>query len=95
MLIFRVHAVQQMFRRGISEVEVRDVIENGEVIEQYPDDSPHPAMLTLGWIELGAGKLPLHVVSSFDHTTGTTYVVTVYEPDSKLWEDGFRRRKDS
>jgi hypothetical protein len=37
-----------MFSRGISEADVRDVVENGEVIEQYPDDLPYPSRLMLG-----------------------------------------------
>ncbi|MFA6043472.1 MAG: DUF4258 domain-containing protein [Phycisphaerales bacterium] len=65
-LVFRVHAVQQMFRRGVSEVDVRDVIENGEVIEEYPDDLPFPASLQLGWVGIASQMFPLHVVTSRD-----------------------------
>lgn len=42
-LIYRTHAIQRMFQRGISEVAVRAVVENGRVIEEYPDDSPYPS----------------------------------------------------
>jgi hypothetical protein len=92
-LVFRVHAVQQMFRRGVSEIEVRAVIEAGEVIERYPDDLPLPAVLILGWRDEGRSRTPLHVVVSSDAEAGTLYVVTVYVPDPRLWEPGFRRRK--
>src|SRR5688572_438607 len=42
-LVFRVHAIQRMFERGIGETTVRDVLQNGEEIESYPDDLPYPS----------------------------------------------------
>jgi hypothetical protein len=90
-LLFRVHAIRQMFSRGISEVEIRDVIEHGEVIEDYPDDLPYRARLILG----RAGGIPLHIVASFDDRSRMIFIVTVYEPSHNRWEPGFRRRKRS
>jgi hypothetical protein len=49
-LIFRVHALQRMFERGISEREVRAVLESGRVIEDYPHDFPYPSRLLLGFV---------------------------------------------
>src|SRR5205809_743483 len=92
-IIFRVHAVQQMFRRGIAEVDVRTVLEEGQTIEEYPDDTPFPARLVLGFIDLIGTRAPIHVVASHDAASDTIFVVTVYEPDPKRWEPGFRRRK--
>ena len=40
---FRIHAIKRMFRRSITDVEVRDVVTHGEVIEDYPTDVPYPA----------------------------------------------------
>ena len=57
-LVFRVHAIQRMFQREISVAHVRQVLSTGEVIESYPDDTPYPSRLVLGWCE---GR-PLHVV---------------------------------
>jgi len=48
-LVFRVHAIQKMFERTISEEDVRAVILSGEVIREYPDDTPYPSRLMLGW----------------------------------------------
>jgi len=39
-LVYRVHALQRMFERGITEEDVHHVLETGEVIERYPDDRP-------------------------------------------------------
>lgn len=46
-LIFRVHAIQRMFQRGISKDDVRSVLESGRLIEEYPDDHPYPSRLAL------------------------------------------------
>jgi len=47
-LIFRTHALQRMFERGISTDEVRAVVDSGETIVEYPDDRPYPSQLMLG-----------------------------------------------
>ena len=39
-IIFRIHAIQRMFLRGITDTDIRYVLENGETIEDYPDDTP-------------------------------------------------------
>ncbi|MEX5214018.1 MAG: DUF4258 domain-containing protein [Nitrospiraceae bacterium] len=39
-LVFRVHAIQRMFQRRISEAEVRRVVATGETIETYPTQKP-------------------------------------------------------
>ena len=88
-LVFRVHAIQRMFARGISETEVRDVLESGEVIDEDPDDIPYPSYLVLGW----CGARPLHVVASDDPVQKATVIVTVYDPDPGLWDESFRRRR--
>lgn len=40
--VFRVHAVQRMFRWLVSEADIREVLETGEVIEERADEPPHP-----------------------------------------------------
>jgi hypothetical protein len=44
-LVFRVHAIQRMFQRRISEDEVKQVVAMGETIETYPTDKPAPSRL--------------------------------------------------
>lgn len=90
-LVFRVHAIQRMYQRVISEVEVRHVIETGETIEDYPDDSPYPSRLVLGW----SGSRPIHVVVADNVDDQENIVITVYEPDPTEWEPDFKRRKKS
>jgi hypothetical protein len=86
-LIYRIHAIQRMVERDISEEAVAKVVRNGKEIESYPDDKPYPSRLLLGW----AHGQPIHVVTAT--TEHEIIVITVYEPDSDLWEPGFERRK--
>lgn len=88
-LDFRVHALQRMHQRRISKEDVRHVITTGEVIEDYPNDTPFPSRLMLGW----CGERPIHVVIADNKEAQQTIVVTVYEPDAHKWEAGFKRRK--
>ncbi len=88
-LIFRVHAIQRMFQRGISEDDVRRVLEVGRVIEEYPEDQPYPSRLVLGW----SSSRPLHVVASDSPETHEMIIITVYEPDPAKWEADFSRRR--
>jgi hypothetical protein len=88
-LIFRLHAIQRMFERRIGQTEVRVALENGQVIEDYPDDVPYPSQLVLGWY----GMRPLHIVVAHNTEAQEIIVITVYEPDPDQWDSGFRRRK--
>jgi hypothetical protein len=88
-LVFRVHAIVRMFERGIAEEEVRETLESGQTIESYPDDSPYPSRLVLGWC---AGR-PIHVVAADNLQEDEVIVITVYEPDPALWEPDFQRRR--
>lgn len=88
-LIFRVHAVQRMFERNISRDDVRAMLATGEVIREYPDDTPYPSRLILGW----RGKRPLHVVAADNHAAQETIIITVYQPDPDQWEPDFRSKK--
>lgn len=88
-LVFRIHAIQRMFQRRISEDDVRRVLTTGEIIENYPDDIPYPSELVLSW----CGSRPIHVVIANNVDARESIVVTVYEPDPDQWEPGFRRRK--
>lgn len=88
--VFRVHAVQRMFERGISVAEVRNVLEEGETIATYPDDKPYPSRLILG----RSRQRPIHVVVADNAPDEEIVVVTVYQPDATLWTDSFRRRRE-
>ena len=88
-MIFRIHAVQRMFERNIGAEDVRRVLSEGEVIEEYPDDTPYPSLLIFGWSE---GR-PIHVVVAINEKESSLIVVTVYEPEQEKWDADFARRR--
>ena len=88
-LVFSGHAVQRVFERAISVEDVREVVERGELIAAYPDDTPYPSSLLLGFVH---GR-PLHVVAALDQANATCYVITAYVPDPGQWADDFRARR--
>ena len=75
-LVFRTHAVQSMAQRRINVASVRHVLATGQVIEDYPNDTPYPSQLMLGW----TGGRPLHIVATDDVNARET-IITVYERD--------------
>ncbi len=83
------HAIEFMAMRGIKEQEVNQVIRDGEVIEEYPDDQPLPSKLLFATID----KRPIHVVLGFEAVSGICIVVTTYEPDFDKFESDFKTRK--
>jgi len=88
-VIFRIHAVQRMFERNISAEDVRKVLSDGVVIEEYPDDLPYPSRLIFGWCE---GR-PIHVVVAINEEESSVIVVTVYEPAQEKWDADLSRRR--
>ena len=87
-IIFRTHAIIRMFQRRVDEKDVRSDLGTGEIIEVYPDDTPYPSRLILGWL----GSRPLHVVAAENITDSETIVITVYEPEQGKWSPNFKRR---
>ena len=88
-LVFRIHAVQRMFERKISEESVKQVLRSGEMIEDYSDEMPRPGGLMLG----RRGNRPLHVVMTENERDNELIVITVYEPKLSHWKPGFKTRK--
>ena len=78
---FSRHAVDQSILRRINVQQIREAIEDGKVIEDYPEDKYGPSCLILGFTE--AGK-PVHVHCSHP-SRPLIKIITVYEPDPKLW----------
>jgi hypothetical protein len=72
----------------ISTGEVRAVIEQGEIIEDYPDDARGHSCLILG---RGDGGRAIHVVCS--PKEGFLAIITAYLPDEKEWSSDFTARR--
>ncbi|HEY6230864.1 MAG TPA: DUF4258 domain-containing protein [Pyrinomonadaceae bacterium] len=87
-IVYPPYVLKRMIERGITVAEVRGVLEDGELIEEYNADIP-PRYLMLGW----HGTRPIHVVAEDDPVARETIVVTAYEPDLDRWKAGFRERR--
>lgn len=83
------HCLERMQERDISIDDVGSCIQLGEVIENYPDDFPHPSCLIFGYT---IGKKVLHVVTGTDGNL--LYIITAYYPNiNKFMEDLKTRRE--
>lgn len=71
----------------ITTTEVRQVIDKGEVIEDYPEDARGHSCLLLGH---GGMERPIHVVCS--PKEDYLAIITAYLPDPDEWSGGFRVR---
>uniref|UniRef100_A0A7C3QUR5 DUF4258 domain-containing protein n=1 Tax=Leptospirillum ferriphilum TaxID=178606 RepID=A0A7C3QUR5_9BACT len=83
------HAYERILEREIKTEDIFNVVETGEVIEEYPSDKPYPSCLILGYCE---GK-PLHVVVAKDEGTEICFVITSYEPEPASWSHVVRKRR--
>lgn len=72
----------------ISTREIRQVIELGEIIENYPNDARGHSCLMLG---RGETNRPVHVVCS--HKEDYLAIITAYIPDEKDWGKGLKTRR--
>jgi len=88
--LFLPHAIRQMSRpdRMIATEEVLKVIEEGELIEDYPADPRGHSCLLLGHGDAGR---PIHVVCS--PKEDYLAIITAYLPDPDAWEDDYRTRR--
>jgi hypothetical protein len=87
---FSKHAVDQTIVRDIAVEGIEEAVaKRSEIIEDYPDDKYGPSCLVLGFAKSGR---PLHI--HYSHPTRSLIkIITVYEPDSELWDE-FRFRKE-
>ena len=85
---FSLHATDQTILRGISVNEIREAIQTGEIIEDYPDDKYGPSCLILGFTDAGRA---LHIQCSYPRRP-LIKIVTVYEPAQSEWINYRERR---
>ena len=77
-----------MQERDISRIDVKNCLLKGEIIEQYPDDFPHPSCLVFGY---AANNKVIHVVVGNDGEY--IYIITAYFPNTAKFEDDLKTRK--
>ena len=85
------HLLLRMRERGIKYDDMVHAIMSGEIIEQYPDDYPHPSCLVLGVAALDDRHL--HIVCGVGN--GRLWVITTYYPNPEKWESDYKTRKET
>ena len=88
---FSQHATDQSIIRHIRVRELREAIEEGERIADYPNDKYGPSCLILGFTK---SKRPLHIHCSYP-SRPLVKIITLYEPDPARWIDLKTRKKQN
>lgn len=84
------HAANQSIIRRITMQEVREAIENCEMLEDYPEDKYGPSCLILGFTK---SNRPLHIQCSYP-SRSLIKIIILYEPDPSRWIDSKIRSKN-
>jgi hypothetical protein len=89
-LLFLPHAIRQMSHpdRMINTSDVRKIIFEGEIIEDYPEDARGHSCLMVGY---GDAERALHVVCA--PKDEYLAIITAYVPDEEQWDADFRMRR--
>lgn len=87
-IIITIHSRKRLMERGIKFADILNVIEKGEIIEDYEEDYPFPSCLILG----ESKDKKIHIVVSINE--GMIYLITAYIPDPLKWENDFKTRKE-
>lgn len=87
---FKKHCVLRMRQRAISVHEFKEVMLCSEIVEYYENDYPLASVLILGFT---SSRRPLHAVVAVDHESDLLWVITLYEPTTKMWDENFKRRR--
>ena len=90
MILWTEHVATRLRERGLKRADVIECIENGEIIEQYPDDTPFPSCLILGNCESGES---LHIVVGLNNGI-LCCMITAYRPNLDKWESDFKTRRE-
>ena len=85
------HADVEAHEDRLSYEEVYYSVLQGEIIEDYPNDTPYPSALIYGQTVIGD---PVHSVWAFNPDNRWAVLITVYRPDPDQWIDWRKRRRD-
>ena len=85
---FSGHVFKRMAERGFSPDAIKAVIKNGTVIKDYPDDTPYPSRLILGY----DGERPVHVVSAYNPAEDKEYVIKAEFNTSFDYNDHYTKK---
>ena len=86
------HASVEAVKDGISPADIRYVIFNGKIIEEYPERDYPDIQTCLIYAKLPT-KIPVHVVVDV-LVERSVVIVTAYVPDRKRWIASQKRKKE-
>lgn len=84
------HGKEKKEANNLTLEEILSSVTKGEIIENYPDDTPYPSCLIYGNNEKNE---PIHSVWAYNKDTGYAVLITVYRPDPQKWINWRTRRK--
>ena len=89
-ILYTQHALDQMNKpeRLISRKEVEQVVFQGEIVEDYAEDSRGQSCLMLGKTNIDRF---IHVVCA--PKTDYLAIITAYPPNKEEWSSDFKKRK--
>ena len=89
-IIYTLHALDEMNAEDemIIKDEVRYVVFNGEIIEDYPEDKRGHSCLMLG---MPNNRRPVHIVCAPKEEY--LAIITAYIPSLEKWETDFKTRR--
>ncbi len=89
-ILWSLHAVRKLRTENLRKSAVEKSLRNAVLVEDYqPCGRPLPDCLVLGFTD----RDPLHVVAAIDKDFDRIFIVTVYRPDPKRWENDWKKRK--
>ena len=83
------HAAERFRQRGIRAKDIRNAVNSGIIIEQYPNDFPFPSCLIMGKDVNGK---TIHVCMSDEGTSSR--IITAYYPSREKWMEDLKNRRD-
>lgn len=86
------HADEETEADRLTFDEVYFSVLRGEIIEDYPTDSPFPSCLIYGQTFSGD---PIHSVWAYNERNQWAVLITVYRPDPEQWINWQTRRKQA
>lgn len=87
-IVISQHAKNRCREREIKQRDIKECVMSGEIIEQYPDDSPFPSCLVFGRT---ADNKIIHVVISSEGECGR--IITAYMPNTNKFENDLKTRR--
>ncbi len=85
------HADLEAHEDRLSYEEIFYSVRRGNIIEEYPTDTPYPSCLVYGQTLRGE---PTHSVWAYNPDNRWAVLITVYRPDPNRWINWTERRNE-